>query len=65
VFEKMSEEMPEVEFMKVDVDDAEDVAAACSISAMPTFQFYRNGEKIDEMKGADANKLKALIAQHK
>jgi hypothetical protein len=32
---------------------------------MPTFHFYRNGEKVAEMMGADQTKLAALVAQHK
>ncbi|KAK2899884.1 hypothetical protein Q8A73_013013 [Channa argus] len=48
IYTKLSEE-PEnknVIFLKVDVDDAEDVGPACGISCMPTFQFYKNGEKV-------------------
>merc|ERR1711998_372524 len=52
VFIKMAEEMPEVVFVKVDVDENDEVAAECGISAMPTFQFYKSGAKIDEMCGA-------------
>ena len=65
VFEKLAEENPEVEFVKVDVDDADDVAAACGIRAMPTFHFYRGGAKVEEMMGADQNKIAALVAKHK
>jgi thioredoxin 1 len=54
----MSDEFPDVEFGKVDVDDAEDVAALCKISAMPTFQFYRNGEIVKEIMGADEASLR-------
>ena len=61
----MAEENPEAEFVKVDVDEADDVAAACSIQAMPTFHFYKGGAKVDEMLGADQNQLKALIAKNK
>lgn len=57
--------MTDVVFAKVDVDDCEDVAAACSIQAMPTFQFYRNGKMIDEMKGADQGRLTTLLNKHK
>jgi hypothetical protein len=32
---------------------------------MPTFHFYKNGEKIAEMMGADQNKLLQLVTQHK
>ncbi len=65
VFEKLSGEIEGVEFAKVDVDEAEDVAALCGISAMPTFHYYRNGQKVDELMGANADLLQAKIEQHK
>ena len=65
VFEQLAKDNAEIEAVKVDVDDADDVAAHCQIQAMPTFHFYKNGEKIAEMMGADQAKLAALIAQHK
>jgi thioredoxin 1 len=65
MFEQFVIEYPDVEFYKVDVDEAEDVAAHCGIQAMPTFQFYKGGEKIKEIRGADVNKIKELIVLHK
>ena len=65
IFEKMAGENPDVEFVKVDVDEADDVAGACGIQAMPTFQFFKGGAKIDEMRGADQAKLAQLLAKHK
>ena len=61
----MAGENPDVEFVKVDVDEADDVAGACGIQAMPTFQFFKGGAKIDEMRGADQAKLAQLLAKHK
>ncbi|XP_029310299.1 thioredoxin-like [Cottoperca gobio] len=46
-----------VVFLKVDVDDAEDVSAECNINCMPTFHFYKNGEKVDEFSGANKDTL--------
>uniref|UniRef100_A0A7S4B6K4 Thioredoxin domain-containing protein n=1 Tax=Chrysotila carterae TaxID=13221 RepID=A0A7S4B6K4_CHRCT len=43
---------PFVRFAKVDVDENSDAAAACGVRAMPTFQFYRHGTKVDEFTGA-------------
>lgn len=65
IFEKLAEENPDVEFVKVDVDEADDVAAACGIRAMPTFQFFRNGAKVDESMGADENMLRSKVAKNK
>lgn len=51
-------------FFTCDVDDADDVAAKCGVAAMPTFQFYKNGMKIQEMLGADQTRLLSLIQKH-
>merc|ERR1712224_598814 len=63
-FEQLSTEITSVVFIKVDVDDAKEISEKCSIRAMPTFQFIKDGEKVDELCGADLAKLKALIAKN-
>lgn len=65
IFEALAAKTPEAEFVKVDVDDADDVAATCGIQAMPTFHFYKGGVKVDEMMGADKDTLERKVAQHK
>jgi len=64
-FEKLADDYPELEFVKVDVDDAHEVAALCGINAMPTFQFFKNGQKVEELSGASIERLKALVVKHK
>ena len=49
-------------FLKVDVDELGDVAAAANVTAMPTFQFVKNGNLVDQLRGADPQKLEALGA---
>ena len=52
-----------VAFAKVDVDAVPAVAQMCSVSAMPTFAFFKNGQKVDELVGADPRSLEAKINQ--
>jgi len=42
----------------------EKTTTACNLTNMPTFQFYTGGQKVDEMTGADADKLRALVEKH-
>jgi len=55
----------QVDFYKVDVDVAEDVAADQGVQSMPTFFYFKGGQKVDELIGASADQLKALIQKHK
>jgi hypothetical protein len=41
----------------------QDVASECGVRAMPTFQAFFNGEKVDELCGAEPGKLQAMIAK--
>ncbi|TVY46235.1 Thioredoxin-like protein [Lachnellula occidentalis] len=61
---KPHEYSPSIIFAKVDVDKAKDVAQTCGITAMPTFQFFKNGSKVDEVKGADVQQLTTKIGYY-
>lgn len=65
VYEALSNETPSMYFLKLNVDDVEDLAAECKVSAMPTFQVYKDNVKVDEMIGASKDKLTALVAKYK
>ncbi|KAJ3013503.1 hypothetical protein HKX48_005726 [Thoreauomyces humboldtii] len=60
-FDKLSGEHPGVIFLKVDVDEQQALAKEHSVSAMPTFHFFRSGKKLDEVVGADINKVERLV----
>ena len=64
-FDKLSEENPDAVFVKVDVDDAADIASHFGISAMPTFKFIKNGEKVSELQGANLPVLQSKVAELK
>ncbi|KAK6494054.1 thioredoxin-like [Huso huso] len=65
VFRKLAEEHKDVVFLKVDVDDAQDVAEMCKVSSMPTFQFFKNGQKVEEFSGANKDKLLEMLMKYK
>jgi len=52
-FVALADHTPDTLFVKVDVDDNAPLAEKCGISSMPTFQFYKDGEKVHEFSGAD------------
>ncbi|XP_071510833.1 thioredoxin-like [Diadema antillarum] len=67
-FDKMSKDSEitsQVVFVKIDVDDCCDLAEDCEISCMPTFQFFRAQNKVDEFSGGNKAKLLELVKKLK
>ena len=63
-FDELSKTYTELGFVKVDVDELEDVASEANISAMPTFLVYKDGKVIDQMVGASKEKLEQLVKKY-
>jgi thioredoxin 1 len=62
--EKLSDSVTSVKFYKVDVDELANVAADNGISAMPTFLFYKDGQKRDDLtvRGANPPAIQKAVA---
>ena len=50
-FEAAAEKHADIEFLKVDVDEFEDLAVSLGISYVPTIMLFKGGEKIDYFVG--------------
>lgn len=65
VVEEYSRKYPDVVFLKVKDEQCPDLVMSQGIKAFPTFHFYIKGQKVDDMKGADAGALERKIIQWK
>jgi thioredoxin 1 len=48
-------------FVKVNVDEQRELAMQYGVSAMPTFLLFKDGQKVEEIRGADPRKLKGVV----
>jgi thioredoxin len=60
----LAEEFKHVIFLKVDVDEAQELAQELRISAMPTFLAFVNEQQVAMVRGADESGLQAMVQQH-
>jgi len=63
--EEMSKNMSDVVFLKVDVDECEDIAMEYKITAMPTFIFLKKEVQQEMLMGANVEKLKEMVNKFK
>ena len=57
-------EFKRIRFLRVDIEAVPAVAEKCNVKALPTYQIYKNGEKLEEMSGALPSKLVAMMKEH-
>ncbi|MFD1718292.1 thioredoxin [Georgenia deserti] len=66
IYEKASEENPEITFAKVDTEAEQDLAAQLQITAIPTLMAFRDGIMVFNQAGAlPAKSLDQLLEQVK
>eukprot|EP01138_Halocafeteria_seosinensis_P005257 gb/GECG01005374.1/.p1 GENE.gb/GECG01005374.1/~~gb/GECG01005374.1/.p1 ORF type:complete len:108 (+),score=23.01 gb/GECG01005374.1/:1-324(+) len=64
--EKMTEEFPDVVFLKADADEADDAAEHYEVSALPTFMLFKNKERVGQpIMGAKEDELRNKIKETK
>mmetsp|Transcript_95456 Transcript_95456/g.165805 ORF Transcript_95456/g.165805 Transcript_95456/m.165805 type:complete len:110 (+) Transcript_95456:161-490(+) len=61
--QSLENEMHDVVFLTVDVDQNAATAEKYEVEAMPTYIFLKSTEKKDQIMGADIGKLKAMMIE--
>jgi len=62
--ESMAEMHRNVIFLKIDVDQLQEISVMNQVRAMPTFLFFKNGAKIAQFEGADSSRLQNMVLQY-
>lgn len=60
--------MPEnqsITFIKADIDELPDASREAGVEAVPTFHFIKDNKMVAQLQGANMNKLKDLLEQHR
>lgn len=63
VFVELDEKFPNILFLKVNVDEAEELAQGFEITSLPTFVFLDNGNIFYKMEGANLNEVITTLEQ--
>ena len=61
----LSKKYPEVQFCKVNAGKNPDLCQAAGVQSYPTFHFYLNGARVDEVVGGDRRALEDKVQQHR
>jgi thioredoxin 1 len=64
-FYRLESENPTVRFAMIDVDETGDLSAKEGVKFMPTFYFYKDGKRVDSLRGASKEALRDMVAKHK
>ncbi|KAI3462958.1 hypothetical protein Pfo_019621 [Paulownia fortunei] len=65
VFNDMSAKYPDVDFVKIDVDELSDVAREFVVQAMPTFVLLKQGKEVERVVGSKKDELEKKILKHR
>ncbi len=64
VLARLASELSAVQFVKVNTQDAEALAAEQGVDALPSLQFFKGGKLVGSFKGSDAAKVEEAVRGH-
>ena len=64
VLEEVAEENPDINILKIDVDEVSELAVRYGVQAIPTLMLFKNGQRVETRMGyQNKNQLLAFINQ--
>ncbi|KAJ5893570.1 thioredoxin domain-containing protein [Penicillium taxi] len=63
VFRKLSDQYPSITFVRIDVEKVGLLAQKYSVSYVPTFLFFKNGKKGDQLQGYSKRALEKKVSE--
>ena len=60
-FEEMAKLYPTIAFLKVDVDESQEITELYEVRVMPTFVFLKDGKKVETVEGADIRRIGSTL----
>ncbi|MCO5572413.1 hypothetical protein L7F22_026167 [Adiantum nelumboides] len=64
VFSELSRKFPQTIFLKIDVDEMQDISAQWNVQAMPTFIIIKDSKELDRVVGANKEELEKRLTFH-
>ncbi|KAI3793971.1 hypothetical protein L1987_36595 [Smallanthus sonchifolius] len=61
----LSSKYQEIDFIKIDVDELQDVAQQFGVQAMPTLVLLKQGNEVERVVGAKKDELEKKILKHR
>lgn len=60
-FKELSVKHTSIQFAKINVDEAEELAEFFSVSALPTFILLKNGKEIKRFSGSSRQQVESMV----
>ncbi|MCO5571208.1 hypothetical protein L7F22_024943 [Adiantum nelumboides] len=64
VYSELSRKFPQTIFLKIDVDEMQDISAQWNVQAMPTFIIIKDSKERDRVVGANKEELEKRLTFH-
>ncbi|KAI3846750.1 hypothetical protein MKX03_028266 [Papaver bracteatum] len=63
VFSHLSTDFPHAQFFRVEAEEQSEISEAYAVSVVPFFVFFKDGQKVDDMEGANPSSLANKVAK--